>query len=133
MSLRTDLVGVVNEGRQLVSDLGFRQFAVAVVTRTWSGGRTGAGTVTETSLEITPRPKVSEPPARLVFHAPGRFEAGDVFADRVAITYTEAQLLHPATAGVERVYVVTREGARINTGAAGTGAVSILQLQEITR
>jgi len=31
----------------------------------------------------------------------------------------------------ERVFVVTREGARINTGAVGTGAVSILQTQEI--
>jgi len=31
----------------------------------------------------------------------------------------------------ERVFVVTREGARINTGASGAGAVSILQTQEI--
>jgi hypothetical protein len=30
----------------------------------------------------------------------------------------------------ERVYVVTREGARINTGASGTGVVSILEIQE---
>jgi hypothetical protein len=30
----------------------------------------------------------------------------------------------------ERVHVVTREGARINTGASGTDVVSILQLQE---
>ena len=31
----------------------------------------------------------------------------------------------------ERVFVVTREGARINTGASGTGVVGILQTQEI--
>jgi len=31
----------------------------------------------------------------------------------------------------ERVFVVTREGNRINTGASGTGVVSILQSQEI--
>ena len=31
----------------------------------------------------------------------------------------------------ERVFVVTREGNRINTGASGTGVVSILQTQEI--
>jgi len=31
----------------------------------------------------------------------------------------------------ERVFVVTREGNRINTGASGTGVVSILQTQEV--
>jgi hypothetical protein len=31
----------------------------------------------------------------------------------------------------ERVFVVTREGARINTGASGTGVVSILETHEV--
>jgi hypothetical protein len=31
----------------------------------------------------------------------------------------------------ERVFVVTREGDRINTGAGGTGVVSILETHEV--
>lgn len=108
MSLRTDLIPVVDAGRTLVSDLGFRQHIVTIRVRDWSG-RIGApgGTYTDTDTVLAPRPKVSEPPARMVFDAPGRYEAGDLYVTKVSRTYTEAQLSPPPASSVEVLYIVS--------------------------
>jgi hypothetical protein len=60
MTLRTDVLPIVDTGRQIVDDLGFRPFTCKIVTRTWSGGKVGAGTPTDAEETITPRPKIVE-------------------------------------------------------------------------
>ena len=108
MSLVTDLRPVVNAGRQLAADLGLRTRAVVIRTRTWSGGKMGSGTATDSDVTITPPPVVSEPPARLVGDAVGMYEAGDVIVTRIARdTYDEADLMPVVSAGVEVLYLVS--------------------------
>lgn len=106
-SLRVSLIPIVDAGRQLVSDLGFRQSIVTVRVRTWSGGRPGSGTAADVDTVLSPRPKVGEPPARLVHDAPGRYEAGDLIVSRISITYEETELMPNPSAGVEVIWLVT--------------------------
>lgn len=106
-NLRIDLIPVVDAGRQLVSDLGFRQQSVVVRTRVWSGGRPGSGSATDTDLTLSPRPKVGEPPARLIHDAPGRYEAGDVLVEKISVSYDEIDLMPVPVAGTEVIWVVT--------------------------
>lgn len=107
MSLRTDLIPVVDAGRQLAEDLGFRQRSVVVRVRTWDGGRIDSGDATDVDTELSPWPKVSEPPARLVADAPGQYEAGDVIVSKISATYEETDLNPLPTAAVEVIWIVT--------------------------
>ena len=108
MSLVTDLRPVVNAGRQLAADLGLRSSSVTIRTRVWSGSKLGSGTATDTDVVITPPPKCSEPPARLVGDTVGSYEAGDIIVTKIARdTYAEADLLPPVDAGTEIIYLVT--------------------------
>jgi len=92
MTLRSDLIPVVDSCRTLVSSLGLRLHTVQTVRRTWSGGAPGRGTATTVSTTLSPAPKVREPSTRATIDAPGRFEAGDRIASRISATYTRAQL-----------------------------------------
>ena len=106
MSLRTDLIPVVDAGRTLAQDLGFRQRSVTVRTREWSGGKIDSGTATDIDVTLSPWPKVSEPPARLVADAPGQYEAGDVIVSKISATYEEADLNPLPVAGTEIIWLV---------------------------
>lgn len=105
-NLRVDLIPVVDAGRQLVSDLGFRQRRVYLRTRTWDDGRVGKGGHTDADTELLPRPKVSEPPAKLIHDAPGLFEAGDIIVSKISATLDEQDINPLASAGVEVIWVV---------------------------
>jgi hypothetical protein len=59
-TLRDDVLPIVDLGRQIIDDLGFRQFSFEIVTRTWSSGKIGSGTPTDTSRTIAPNPKAVE-------------------------------------------------------------------------
>jgi hypothetical protein len=59
-TLREDVLPIVDVGRQIIDDLGFRVFTVEIVTRTWSGGKVNAGTTSDSAETIFPRPKVVE-------------------------------------------------------------------------
>lgn len=132
-TLREDLVPVVDAGRQLVDTLGFRLRPVIVRTRTWSGGRVGSGTATNADVTLTPRPKVAEPPARVLSESGGRWEAGDLQVTRVSATYDEADLAPAVTAGVEVVYLVDgREYAIVGAPARRSFGWD-LQLRRRTR
>ena len=106
-NLRTSLIPVIDDGRQLVAELGFRQRTVTLRTRTWSGGRPGSGTATDVDVELTPRPKVGEPPAKLIFDAPGKYEAGDLIVSKISITYAETDLMPVPVAGTETIWLIT--------------------------
>ena len=61
MTLRTDLLPVFEDSRQLIEDLGLRQYRVWRRLGVWDGGEALLGTLTETDVELTPRPKVTQP------------------------------------------------------------------------
>ncbi len=106
MALRDDLVGLVDEVRDQVIDqeVGMRLRTVATRRRTWSGGQPGSGTPTDTDTPLSPTPKVSEPPARLVAAAPGRYQDGDLLVTRISATYTEADLTGGSLGAGEEFY-----------------------------
>ena len=92
MSLRDDLQPVIDDARTLIGTLGLRARTVKTRSRAWSGASIGLGTATDTDVTLSPTPKVREPPARLVFDSPGKYESGDLIARRITRAYTEAQL-----------------------------------------
>lgn len=92
MTLRDDLIPVVDGTRTLVSSLGLRLVVVKTVTRTWSGGAPGRGTATDVEVTLTPAPKVRPPSPHQVETAQGRYEEGDQLVTKISATYTEAQL-----------------------------------------
>lgn len=59
MSLRDDLLPVVDLGNQLAQDFGLSRFAVTIRRRTWSGTRIGDGTPTNQDLVMSPPPTVT--------------------------------------------------------------------------
>lgn len=105
-NLRIDLIPVVDAGRQLVDDLGFRQRSVTLRVRTWAGGRPGSGSHSDVDTVLTPRPKVAEPPARMIHDAPGRYEAGDIIVSKISGSYDEQDINPDVTGGVEVFWLV---------------------------
>ncbi|MCI0347587.1 MAG: hypothetical protein L0221_19470 [Chloroflexi bacterium] len=82
--------------------------------RAWSGGKLGAGTATNTDTAITPPPKVREPPARLVFANPGKYESGDVEVLGISREYDEDDLTGGTlAAGEEFVWLVDDRPYRV--------------------
>ena len=92
MSLRDDLLGVVDGGRLLADTLGLRQRTVATCLIEWSGNIAGRGTATHTITPIVPTPKVREPPGRLVAEAGGKFIEGDLQITKISATLTDDDL-----------------------------------------
>lgn len=60
MTLRDDLLPLVEGARAIADDLGIRTTRVFVLRRDWSSGDARTGEATDTRTEITPRPKVKE-------------------------------------------------------------------------
>ena len=87
MTLRTDLIPVVDEARDLIDDLGLRLYTVQTVTRTWSGARRGEGTATDVAVTLSPTPKVSDPPPRRNPELGGRTEVGERQVSRISASY----------------------------------------------
>ena len=59
-TLRDDVLPIVDLGRQIIDDLGFRQFRFEILTRTWSSGKIGSGTPSDSYRTIAPNPKAVE-------------------------------------------------------------------------
>jgi len=93
MTLRSDLISVVDDARSIVDDFGLRQRVVKVITVTRaSTGLASIGTTPTTSaLTIDPRPRVSDL-TRAVATAPGIDEQGDFRVTKISAAYTRAQL-----------------------------------------
>jgi len=115
MTLRTDLLPVVDELRALAGPSGFdvRTSQLTVRTRTWAGGRRGLGPVTDSDLDLAQSYKIREVSTREIASSGGLFEMGDIKVGPITPTdvsgggYTEAQLAPEGQTGTEVVYVVT--------------------------
>ena len=113
MSLRDELLPVVNDARALVDELGLRLFDVRVEVRAWSGPRVGSGVLTTLStLSLDPRPRVRDVSAREVASSGGTLRSGDrritgITPAHTGGGYTPEQLRPAITGPQERVYVLT--------------------------
>jgi hypothetical protein len=106
-SLVDTLVPIINELRaDLHADFGDRPFTCHLVTRTWSGGRIGSGTVTVNSTVLIPGP-----PRVAKYDLHGRLvpcgldEDGEIVLTEVPLTFTESELYLPGNVdGREYLY-----------------------------
>jgi len=80
VSLRTDLLPVIDELRALAGPTGFdvRTSQLTIRTRTWAGGRRGLGPISDSDLTLEKRYKIRELSLREVSGSGGAFEMGDV-------------------------------------------------------
>lgn len=100
MSLRDDLLPVVDSLRQLPNTLGVSRYAVTIRRRSWSGGAPGLGNATDTDTVLTPSPNVRVLTSKEVADSGGTYREGDfrVFGITPAYSgstsggYTPAQL-----------------------------------------
>lgn len=117
-SLVEDLGEIVDDIRQIATDLGARPYTVHVVRVRWSGGQVGRGeptVVSETSM--LPTPKVAEVGALdRATDAAGIVERGDVILTGVSPRYTEDELEAMfATGDGDEVFVEVRVDRRDGT------------------
>lgn len=93
-TFRECMISMADKIRQkvLVDSTQKRVHRVYVRTRTWSGTRIGAGTATDSDLELVPRPKVRVPEPRATTAPPGQFEVGDLVVSKISATYSRQQL-----------------------------------------
>lgn len=93
MSLRTDLIGVVDDARSIVADLGLR--ARTVTVRTITRGATGLASLTTAptvdDLVLEPTPRVRGEPSKYSRKA-GLWKQGDVLVDRISASYERSDL-----------------------------------------
>ena len=115
MSLRTRLIPLVERCRAITGSerLDQRPSRLTIRTRTWSGGRTGDGTATDSDLELPQHYKIKELSVREIASSGGRFEIGDL---RVVVTtrddytdtgYATAQLAPEVSKGTEVIYLLS--------------------------
>lgn len=100
------MIGVVDSIRGAIHGaLGTRPWSVAIVTRTWSGGRVGVGTPSDAVMELQPTPMVSKI-TRDRFGPAGRESSGQVQLTEVSLAYTELELVPKLAPGQEIGYRV---------------------------
>lgn len=102
MGLHEDLLPVLDEIRALIADpdeLSLRRSRVWVRQRAYSAGEQHLGDITDTDVEITPRPKVEEVD-------PTTLKVSRITPDYGTGGYTTADLLPPQVAGVKRYFLV---------------------------
>jgi len=103
MSLRDDLLPVVNALRSLPNTFGLRRYTVAIRRRAWSGGKPGNGVATVTDLAINPPPKVRFVSTEEIASSGGTYREGDVMIDRIT-----PRFVVPTTGGFSPVMLNIR-------------------------
>ena len=116
MSLRDDLLPVVDQVRGIPGALGIRGTSVRVLRRTWSGGRRGSGTASDATVaDLAAKYKVRLVTMREIASSGGKFEAGDVRvgpitpSDGGSVGYTPEELAPTGGSGDEIVHQLTGE------------------------
>jgi hypothetical protein len=92
-------LGKLEKGRLKVQQEGLRTYRVWVRQASWSTGEIHLGTRSESLLEITPAPKVSESTS-------GELTVTNITPAYPGGGYTTEQLIPPITQGVDFDYVV---------------------------
>lgn len=107
------LIGVVDGIRRDVHGaLGTRPWAVDIVTRTWSGGKRGVGTPSETRIRLDPNPQVVRRTRDRMGPA-GREADGDLVLTGVSLRYAYEELRPQPRPGQEIAYrIVDIRGQR---------------------
>ena len=102
MGLHEDLLPVLDEIRSLIADtneLSLRRSRVWVRQRAYSAGEQHLGDITDSDIEITPRPKVEE-------MDPTTLKVSRITPDYGTGGYSPDDLLPAQVAGVERYFLV---------------------------
>lgn len=115
MTLRDDLIPVVDDARSILADLGMRRHTVVLRRRTWSGGVVGSGSTTDLDLELTPAPKVIDLGTRISLSLPSLYEFGDKRVEKISATYSSSTLNPTLEAGQELIWLIDDEAHRALT------------------
>lgn len=114
MSLRTDILPVVDELRGLAGPSNFdvRTTRLTIRTRVWSGGRRGSGVSQDTDLVLPQIYKVVLLTTKEIAGSGGRYEMGDVRIGPITPAstsggFTSEQLKPSGAQGTEIIYVLT--------------------------
>lgn len=93
-SFTSSIAGIVDDARQLVTDLGLSPYRVFVVTVRWTGGAVGQGEAKVVGeLELLPTPEIRETSGvRGEQRSGGLVERGTIELRKVSIRYTEREL-----------------------------------------
>jgi hypothetical protein len=103
MTIVSQNLKVLNDGRQKLVDVGLRPTRVWVRLASWSAGEIHLGEVTNTDTEITPRPKVE--------HAGRVLRVSGITPDFTVGGYTVADLSPEAANAVDFYFLVRWQGA----------------------
>jgi hypothetical protein len=120
MTLRDDLLPVMQTARGVIDGLGFRTSDVTIEVRFWPSGRIGTPDATSYTVETTlalknPRPRVRQLSSQEIASSGGQYEQADVRIDKLTPQwaqggYTPAQLapsVDPGDQSREVVYLLT--------------------------
>lgn len=114
MSLRTSLLPIVEACRTIAGTTGLdiRTAQLTIRTRTWSGGRAGVGTPTDSNLVLPQRYKVVQLSAREIASSGGLYQLEDLRVGPITPAqggsgYSLAQLVPSGADGVEILYVLS--------------------------
>ena len=128
MSIRDDLLPVVDQLRQLPDDFGLRRYTVTIRRRVWSGGAPGLGTPANTDLVLTPKPKVRQLSSREVADSGGTYEMGDYELSRITPRYSS-----PTTGGYTPTQLLLQpEGADQDVCVILNGDEGEIECQVVT-
>lgn len=122
-TLREDVLPIVDDGRSLIEELGFRTHSLTIRTRTWSGtedlgASVGVGDYSDDDVTITPRPKVVETSERELL-------VGPITPSHATGGYSPAQL-NPQT----EIDETSQEVLYVVSGPGGTHAYSLLSIDD---
>jgi len=87
-----DLASLVDDARQLESDLGLRPYRIFSVYEWWPSGQRGRGDSCCKETEWLPTPMLDFRSLRKRYGAAGSVDSGDVVLRKVSATMTEAQI-----------------------------------------
>jgi hypothetical protein len=92
-SLLGGLSGVIDNARQLATDIGARPYRVFSVVVKWSGGDKGRGDPRVISeLEFLPTPKTGTETLRSTLNSGGQADSGEIRVTEISPRYTEEEV-----------------------------------------
>ncbi len=115
MSLRLNLLAIIDQARQIAGPLGLdlRTNRLTIRTRTWSGNVLGEGTPTDVDLVLPGHYPIRYVSAAEILNSGGQYEIGDLAVDHITpsdgagVGYTPTELKPLVTAdNVELIYLI---------------------------